>query len=149
MLNWKSTWCGANFTRTERILGATRRTYSKRMSGKRESQAHTPLVGCWLLGSQHLRKGRLYKIRIASVNAQSNLVHGESVWLESETRFVEDAFRCQVADYKKILDKFSLRREEDKVRIKPRSFRPSLLTFLLNFLPFSFSLLHRHLTQTV
>lgn len=82
-----------------------------------------PTSGLLVLGSQHLRKGRLYKIRMASVNAQSNLVHGESVWLESETRLIENAFRCQV-DYKKILDKFLLRRE-DKVRIKPGSFRPS------------------------
>lgn len=91
-----------------------------------------PTSGLLVLGSQHLRKGRLYKIRIASVNAQSNLVHGESVWLESETRLIEYAFRCQVADCKKKswISFFVSRREDKKVRIKPGSFRPSLLTFV-------------------
>lgn len=96
------------------------------------------VVGLLVLGSQHLRKGRLYKIRIASVNAQSNLVHGESVWLESETRLIEYAFRCQVADSKKKswISFFVSRREDKKVRIKSGSFRPFPFDFrfLLNFL---------------
>lgn len=67
------------------------------MSGRYESRLY-PTVSIFA-GTQHLRKGRLYKIRMASVNAQSNLVHGESVWLESETRRIAD-IRCQATGYK-------------------------------------------------
>lgn len=64
---------------------AIRGTYPKRMSGRYgDSQAYPTESSCTTF--QHLRKGRLYKIRKALVNAQSNLVHGESVWLENETR---------------------------------------------------------------
>lgn len=99
VLNWKSTWRGANFTRAERVPRRGSRNVSE--TDVRQAWVTYPTSGLLVLGSQHLRKGRLYKIRIASVNAQSNLVHGESVWLESETRLIEYAFRCQVADYKK------------------------------------------------
>lgn len=120
--------------------GAVRRMDPKRMSGTMTHERTPPKVR---IPFQHLRKGRLYKIRMPSVNAQSNLVRGESVWLESETQRIVDVRRQPAVAKSSPTKKFHRDTTKPK-KTRVRRFLLIIHGLSYHFLQSSFAFIHFH-----